>query len=158
MQLNWTGPFQIQAYLDNAISTSKVWESRWPPAGNAVYLVSCSAWRRSPSVDCGPLYVGGNTGSSERFCTRIGDLIADAFGFFGSETGHHSGGQSLWYWSNENRVHPGTLYLAWARGRGRTACARCAERYLFDAFPKARQSGGAGLLNKRTPPRCPKHS
>lgn len=51
MQLNWTGPFQIQAYLDNAITKSKVWESRWPPAGNAVYLVSRSAWRRTPNVD-----------------------------------------------------------------------------------------------------------
>jgi hypothetical protein len=40
--------------------------------------------------------VGGNTGGAARFCTRIGDLVADMHGFFGNETGHHSGGITRW--------------------------------------------------------------
>src|SRR5688572_23416864 len=91
-RLMWTGPYPISDYLENAISDAKEWRRRWPPAGGAVYLVSRYAWTGAPTTEAQPLYVGGNTGGSQRFCTRIGDLVADMFGFFDGDTGHHSGG------------------------------------------------------------------
>jgi hypothetical protein len=61
-----------------------------------VYIVSRRQWSKTPTDAAEPLYVGGNTGGAARFCTRIGDLVADMHGFFGNETGHHSGGITLW--------------------------------------------------------------
>src|SRR4051794_19543171 len=37
---------------------------------------------------------GGTTGKSERFRTRVGDLLADLFGFYTTTTGHHSVGDT----------------------------------------------------------------
>lgn len=106
-----------------------------------------------------PLYVGGCTGRSKRFCTRVGDLIADMFGFFDGGTGHHSGGQTLYSWCTKNEVNPGDLFLSWARG-GPGWCARCAERKMFDDLPRAppRDFDAIGLRNKKRPPRCSLHT
>lgn len=101
------------------------------------------------------LYIGSNTGSSSRFVTRVGDLIADMHGFWGGGTGHHSGGQTLWKWCNHNRVHPGDLWLAWAK----SSCVRCDERRRYHEFPRATKDDFStkGLLNKKSPPRCSQH-
>jgi hypothetical protein len=59
-------------------------------------LVTRRGWRSRPTPKCEPLYVGGITGKSQRFRTRVGDLLADIFGFYnGKHTriGHHSGGR-----------------------------------------------------------------
>jgi hypothetical protein len=156
MRLTWRGPFQIKNYLENAISRDPVWWRRWPPVDNAVYLVSRRSWTESPTTACLPLYVGGTTGESERFRTRVGDLIADLFGFYGGNTGHHSGAQSLYDWCYEKRVHPRDLWLGWARGRGRRSCSRCAEVHLYNTFPRATKTV-PGLLNRRRPPGCTQH-
>ncbi len=89
--LAWTGPFRISDLLAACMDD----DHAWPPASKGVYLVSRDDWQDSPSSACHPLYVGGNTGDSQRFCTRIGDLIADLHGLWDGGTGHHSGGQSL---------------------------------------------------------------
>ena len=153
LHLSWTGPFTIREYLDNAISKDKIWEERWPPDRAGVYLVSQDGWHGSPTLDIGPLYVGATTSQSARFRTRIGDLIADLFGFFDdNDKGHHSGAIKLWYWCNEKRIEPFDLYLAWAHAD----CIRCAELALFHRFPK-RKTDGIGLLNMKRPPRCLEH-
>lgn len=150
----------MKAYLEAAISRRVVWQRRWPPPGDAVYLVSRYQWSRSPTAAAEPLYIGGNTGASRRFCTRVGDLVADMFGFSGGGTGHHTGGQLLWKWCDANRVHPGDLWLGWATSR--RWCGRCAETALYEAFPKAPKAElddmkGRGLRNQKRPPRCKAH-
>lgn len=145
----WVGPFRVRDYLDNAISQSARWAKRWPPDGDAVYLVSQRKWAGQPTPGCGPLYVGGNTGRGERFCTRVGDLIADLHGFYGKTTGHHSGGQKLWVWCNEQRRRPGDLFLAWASGGARW-CAQCVEARLIEDFWDVKD-----FQNQRSRTRCP---
>lgn len=155
VQIAWTGPFTIQTYLDNAISREPVWGERWPRERDAIYVVSQHEWSGQPDERAHVLYVGGNTGQTSRFVTRIGDLLADMFGFFGEETGHHSGGQTLWRWCNHNNVRPTTLWLGW----GTSECSRCSERFMFDTFARAPKDDleAKGLRNKISPPACPIH-
>jgi hypothetical protein len=158
MVFRWMGPFRVGDYLDHAVSRDPVWKDRWPPAGNGVYLVSRDTWTGQPTEASCPLYIGGNTGTSTRFCTRIGDLIADLFGFFDGDTGHHSGGQKLWRWCDHHQVPPASLFLAWASAGDAAWCARCAEGTLFESFPRATSLDHNGLLNKVRPPACGAHS
>lgn len=152
MKLQWNGPFRIRDLLEKCLDDAQP----WPPAGQAVYLVSRFHWSGAPSKAALPLYFGANTGASERFCTRIGDLMADLFGFWDGGTGHHSGGQSLYGWCKENRVHPGDLCLAWATSR--SWCARCAEVHLAGLVaPDWTRRKEQGLLNERRPPACTVH-
>jgi hypothetical protein len=69
---NWTGPFKISDLLDR--------EER-PPEDLGVYLVSRMPWKGEPEPECIPLYVGGTTGKTPRFPSRVGELIADMTGF-----------------------------------------------------------------------------
>src|SRR2546423_422791 len=108
----WIGPFQLQQLLDCCLDD----RHRKPPMEGSAYLVTEKRWRTSPNRASVPLYVGGNTGRSARFRTRLGDLLADAFGFFGGGTGHHSGGQSLHEWCRKESVNPLKLYIAWIEG------------------------------------------
>ena len=140
--MKWIGPYTIDELLDSAQVTS----APHPPETDGVYFVSRDRWTGWPSSDCIPLYVGSNTGKSKRFRTRIGDLIADMFGFFGAETGHHSGGRTLHEYCKENGLNPKRLYLAWVKECG---CMRCAENELFDQLQPR--------LNKNKPPRCMEH-
>src|SRR5215831_6222103 len=153
--LVWRGPAPVKDYLDNCISRDPRWSELWPVEKDGVYLVTEDKWDGDePPTSCKARYVGGNTGKSSRFCTRIGDLVADMHGFFYT-TGHHSGGQSLWRWCNEvSRIPPGDLYLAWATAAcAKDWCGPCAERYLFDRFPRSMDRGRSlGLLNKIRPP------
>lgn len=149
----WTGPFQIKSLLANCLND----KHPWPPAGNAVYLISRKPWKGTPNRSCGPLYVGGNTGKSERFRTRIGDLLADMHKFFSDETGHHSGGQTLHNWCKGNNVHPSDLFIAWAVRK--PWCGRCAEIELFQFFiDRWEERHKVGLLNKKRPPWCKRHN
>lgn len=146
----WTGPFQIRDYLNNTISRRRLWQERWPPEGKAIYLVSDRSWRGTPK---GALYVGGCTGQRDRFVARVGDLIADLFGFFGEKQGHHSGARRLWKWCDVRRIHPMELWLAWSQ----PPCPACAERELFASLPRAEKENykkSDGLLNRWTPPVC----
>lgn len=136
------GPFKISDLLGRSTKG----EIPLPPESDSAYLITRKSWRNIPTKTCGLLYVGGNTGRSARFRTRIGDLLADMFGFFCEETGHHSGGRSLYRWCRENDISPMDLHIAWVLN---TKCHRCAEIYLFrDLSPK---------LNKNAPARCRSH-
>src|SRR6202044_359687 len=104
---DWVGPFRVKALLKSCIDDALP----SPPESGRAYFVSARSWRGVPSVSCGPLYVGGNTGRSTRFRTRVGDLLADSFGFFGGGTGHSSGGQSIHNWCRQNGTNPLDLYL-----------------------------------------------
>ncbi len=139
----WVGPFRVDRLLADAVAG----RLPKPPIYGSAYVVTQRRWRDSPSPKALPLYVGGNSGRSSRFRTRLGDLIADAFGFFGGDTGHHSGGQSLHRWCKENCVSPLTLYVGWVQ---RCACHRCVEMELFEYLSPS--------LNRVRPSRCPAHS
>lgn len=138
----WVGPFKVQELLAHCIDNTLP----LPPDSGSAYLVSERSWRSEPTARCKPLYVGGNTGQSARFRTRLGDLLADAFGFFGDETGHSSGGRSLHAWCREHAVSPLGLYLAWV---DHCTCHRCLELELFREL--------SPLLNKNAPARCKVH-
>jgi len=138
----WHGPFQVRVLLETAIDDGR----EIPPEDGGIYAVSIEAWQGCPSQDAKILYVGGNTGVSKRFRTRIGDLIADMCGFFGDETNHHSGGQSLWRWCHEHKVKPLDLFIGWESG---IRCKRCAENEAYDSLRP--------LLNKKRPSKCAEH-
>ncbi len=140
--IRWVGPFSISELLNHSTDGS----IPLPPESDSAYLITRKSWRDSPSHSCGPLYVGGNTGQSARFRTRIGDLLADMFGFFGEETGHHSGGQSLNRWCREKGISPMDLHIAWAK---HTRCHRCLEINLVRELSPE--------LNKHAPARCRIH-
>lgn len=140
--MNWIGPYKIQEFLAGMADKSLP----APPAKDGVYLVSERQWTNEPTKDCVPLYVGGNTGRSPRFRTRMGDLIADMLGFFCDETGHHTGGQSLRKHCLKNELNPLNLWIGWAEG---VACGRCAEIEVVDKLNPT--------LNKKTPPACKQH-
>ena len=147
----WSGPFRIDAFLERCLDE----DQKRPPESGAVYLISRYSWSWSGgfALACHPLYVGGNTGGSKRFRTRIGDVIADMHGLFGRETGHSSGGQSLYSWCREKGIAPGALHLAWATWtEPRSWCDRCAEIELYENCLRH------GLLNKMRPGQCKNHS
>lgn len=89
--MKWVGPYLVDNLLDSFLIDGHP----RPQEENSVYLVSLNGWNENPTEQCGPLYVGGNTGESARFRSRIGDLIADLFGFYCEKRGHHSGGKQL---------------------------------------------------------------
>lgn len=138
----WVGPFKVQDLLTHCIDDTLP----LPPEARSVYLVSQHPWHTKPSQDCGLLYVGSNTGRSARFRTRVGDLLIDSFGFFGGETGHSSGGQSLHQWCRKNHVNPLELHLAWVQ---QCHCHRCLEIELVNDL--------SPVLNKIKPSRCSTH-
>ncbi len=140
----WFGPFKVLDLLGAAIEDGH----DWPPERLGVYLVSRKRWRGNPKGKCEPLYVGSTTGRSARFCTRVGDLIIDMFGFYGDSTGHSSGGQSLWAWCHDHGVQPGDLYLGWYTAPD--ICPRCEETRWYETL--------APSLNKISPPRCLQHT
>jgi hypothetical protein len=84
----WIGPFQVRKMLEHCLDDSVV-----PKAleSGSAYLVTRKDWRTAPTHESIPLYVGGNTGEAPRFRTRVGDLLADAFGFFTSKNGTQFG-------------------------------------------------------------------
>ena len=138
----WHGPYQIRRLLEKCLDDGQ----DWPGDRGGVYVITHRRWRDKPNHESGVLYVGGNTGKSQRFCTRIGDLIADVFGFYGAETGHHSGGQSIWKWCRRNHLNPLSLYIGWLT---HARCNRCAEAIAYEALrPK---------LNKKKPAQCKEH-
>jgi hypothetical protein len=138
----WIGPFQILKLLEAASDPNAI----WPPERGSAYLVTQRAWRGNPKPASGPLYVGGITGKSDRFRTRIGDLLADSFGFYTKATGHSSGGKHLHEWCRKNRVRPLDLYLSWVEG---TRCHRCLEVRLHRVLHPQ--------LNRNLPSHCATH-
>ncbi|MCB2185670.1 MAG: hypothetical protein KQJ78_04590 [Deltaproteobacteria bacterium] len=140
----WLGPYKIRTLLENCLLDNQ----EWPRETKGVYLVSQNGWRDEPKLTSVVLYVGSNTGNSDRFRTRIGDLIADMFGFYGRQTGHHSGGANLWYFCYENSINPLDLYLGW---KNYVHCALCEENKLYDQFQSKH------LLNKKRPSECKGH-
>jgi hypothetical protein len=138
----WIGPFQIrqlfESFDDGAIPK--------PPDTGSAYVVTKTRWRSTPTVESVPLYIGGNTGNSARFRTRVGDLLADAFGFYTSETGHHSGGQHIHSWCIKNHINPLDLHIAWIEG---TKCHRCLEDRLYRELKP--------MLNRMVPSKCKMH-
>jgi hypothetical protein len=143
MSEKWVGPFQLRELMDQCLNE----DAPKPPEAESAYLITKEKWKSEPTNESVPLYVGGNTGKSIRFRTRVGDLIADACGFFNDKrTGHHSGGQSIYDWCKRNRTHPLDLYIAWIEG---TDCHRCLEVRLFEEFKPQ--------LNRMRPSGCKAH-
>jgi hypothetical protein len=140
--MNWKGPYTINRLLGSLLEPPNL----RPPEAHGVYLISQKSWENQPAKDCIPLYVGSNTGTTERFRIRIGDLIADMFGFFGSEKGHHSGGRSLHNYCRGKHMNPKKLYIAWTSD---FPCERCSENAVYDRLKPS--------LNKKRPARCKRH-
>lgn len=135
----WVGPYRIEALLARCMDRAQA----WPQEDKGVYAVTRHCWVVEPKPTAEVLYVGGTMGKSPRFCTRIGDLIADLYGFYGRQSGHHSGGQKLYDWCRDNDMHPGSLYLGW---RNYVHCARCAEAEELRRLTP--------VLNRNAAPRC----
>jgi hypothetical protein len=144
-KVRWVGPFQMRNLLDELSHPKAI----WPPQGCSAYLVTHHYWDGNPTHASAPLYVGGVTGKSDRFRIRIGDLLADMFGFYGSKrgVGHHSGGRTLHEWAMQNQIKPLDLHLAWVED---VDCHRCLEVHLHDRLRPA--------LNRATPSRCTIHA
>ena len=136
----WAGPFRLGELLLDAAGVR-------PPERCGVYLVTRHPWSGAPSHEALPLYVGGNTGVSARFRTRVGDLLIDALGFYGGGTGHSSGGQHLHEWCATSGTAATDLYVGWYTET--PWCDRCVEvRLHAELRPR---------LNRRSPPRCQLH-
>jgi hypothetical protein len=146
--LEWRGPITIDHLIENSVSRRS--NRLFPPESDAIYVVTERWWTRHPTTRSGPLYVGGNSHNSDRFRTRVGDLIADMLGLYGEETGHHSGGRKIHQWCMSHDVHPRDLWLGWATAR--PWCSRCAERFVTAEIVEFDL-----LLNERTPPDCSEH-
>lgn len=144
MSTKWDGPYQIDELLDNCFD-----ETRKAPEDKSCYVVSKVKWEKEPDISSQVIYVGGTTGNSPRFRTRVGDLIADAFGFFGEKAGHHSGGRKIHDHCKGIPLNPKNLYIGWLVG---VPCGRCAETALYNYFNKEGK-----LLNKNRPPACTGH-
>ncbi|EJY0884961.1 hypothetical protein OE987_003603 [Vibrio cholerae] len=156
MKLQWSRAFQIRELLNNVASENTV----RPPCSNGVYIVTRKPWLEEPSVLDLPLYFGGNTQNTNRFRTRIGCLIADLMGFYSEGSGHHSGGQSLHQWCQENAINPQDLYIGWATSI-ESWCARCAENSVATSLTQGNWQGNfnaIGLLNKNRPSACKIHN
>ncbi len=140
----WVGPFRLRDLLDRAMDNTQ----EWPKEEAGVYVVSRRPWKGEPVAESGILYIGSNSKNPEHFLKRIGDLIIDMLGFWGEKanSGHHSGGQTLWLYCRNNQVHPLDLYLGWKHG---IPCARCAEGENYYALKPSE--------NKKSPPRCHEH-
>lgn len=125
--MNWVGSITVDELLEGAFNPA----IPRPPLEPSVYLVSRSPWQGEPTVACEPLYAGGLLGDWPRFRTRIGDLIADMFGFFGEvgKKGHHSSSQSIHRYCIEHGISPLHLYIGWAE---KVSCHRCAEIMLYE--------------------------
>lgn len=142
--MRWITPFRVRDLLENCLDYRN---QKWPPEDNGIYLVSLNAWKNNPSKSCHPLYVGSTTGKSARFRTRVGDLIADIFGFYSDEEiGHHSGGINIHKYCKRKKILPLDLYIGWAE---KCDCVRCAETKTYEQVkPK---------LNRKSPPVCGIH-
>jgi hypothetical protein len=141
--MNWVGPISIDALLNNGILGLRP----WPPEADGVYLITAKPWERVPGPESIALYVGSNTGKSRRFRTRIGDLLADAFGLFVEGwTGHSSGGQWIHYYCKDAGLSPKDLFIGWIDN---CRCLRCAENFVFDYLEPE--------LNRKRPSRCVTH-
>lgn len=137
----WHGPFRVRDVLENCFD-----DHYKPPECKSVYVVSLRPWESEPTPACQPLYVGSNTGKSERFRTRVGDLIADAFGLYCCDTGHSCGGRKLHEFCRDAKLNPMRLFLGWLSS---CACHRCAERAIWERLRPR--------LNKNRPARCKTH-
>lgn len=151
MPLVWTDPFPVRLLLDQCFC-----DDQRPPCDHGVYVVTAKEWTGQPTKESRPLYVGGNTGRGDRFRTRIGDLIADMFGFSTTTTGHSCGGKKLYDWCRNNHVNPSKLFIGWADRN--PWCPRCAEIEAIRCFiGDWSQLNQTELLNERRPPRCTDH-
>ena len=147
----WSAPILISHLLRNCMALKG--GAQWPPDDSGAYVVSHEPWPEGfPGPGSRPLYVGSITGRSKRFRTRIGDLIADMHGFYGDETGHHSGGIKLHRYCRDYNLNPGDLRIGWYTEPD--SCGRCVERGLFVALKAQVEAQGFVLLNKNTPPAC----
>ena len=142
--MEWAGPITIDELLDCAFDS----DIPRPPLEPSVYVVSLDSWEVEPTADGNVLYVGSLTSPAPRFRTRIGDLVADLFGFFGEtgKKGHHSGAQTMHKYCLENGINPRKLFIGWAL---EVECHRCAENTLYDVLEPR--------LNKVRPSACRKH-
>jgi hypothetical protein len=147
----WTGPFTVSTLLGRCLDK----RLRKPIHAAGLYVVSGQSWVGSPSSSCGPLYVGQSEASVWK---RLGDLLADTFGFYVPKTGRkskqarHSGGQSLHKYCKKDRVNPNDLFVGWlVLPKGQ--CVRCAEAALYASLCEAENRPECNIRH----PRCKLH-
>ncbi len=158
----WKEPVAIRSLLENCFT-----ETAMPPHSPSVYVISKKPWRGKPKKEAELLYVGGMTSKNPRFRGRIGDFIADIFGFFNDaenpktrkplKLAHHSGGMWLHEYCGKNPdalLSPFGLYIGWAEA---TACHRCLECEVYQEFEQELiHVRGPNWKGKR-PARCGRH-
>lgn len=141
----WVGPFTIDRLLDTCLDEGEP----KPPRANGVYLVSRRSWTDAPTRDSMPLYVGANSRNPQLFRKRVGDLVADVFGFFSPgipNGGHHIPVQRLHDYCKDEQLNPKQLYIGWVEN---CDCVRCVEGSVYEELDP--------LLNINHPPKCNDH-
>jgi hypothetical protein len=148
--LLWQGPFVLRDYLGLLLNMEA---PSWPRSGAGVYVVTRHLWQGRPTAAAHVLYAGGTGNLLE----RLGNLVADALGFFGHReggkgwVGRHGGAQKLWCYCDREKVGVGDLALGWAATT--VPCQWCIEGQLLDRLQPA--------LNDRSVSRpccCPQDS
>jgi hypothetical protein len=154
--VRWRPPIQVRALLE----ACELDDGARPPVGPSVYLVTAEPWGPLGQGDvweeikkARPLYVGSNTKNELRFRTRLGDFIADLFGFYALQredqlpragTGHHPGAREVRKWCRKNGVRPFELCISWYEPN--CDCCACGE---YEAWDRLRPR-----CNGRSPTRC----
>ena len=145
----WSNCYTIGQLLDNFKDLNG---KKRPPESNSVYVITKNRWVSNPKSDSIPLYVGGTTGNSNRFRVRVGDLVADVFGFFNTEPkdakgnrrlGHHCGGIKLHNYCVKMKISPLDLHIGWVIN---PSCHRCSELEIYEELNPQ--------LNQKTPSSC----
>ena len=144
-QVPWVGPFALIDYLGAVLNEGH----RWPAESNGIYVVSTASWRGRPTIACRPLYVG----LSSVLITRIGSLVADMLGLFAHESGHHSGGRTIYFYCKKTGIPPLKLYLGWKESVPWEHCCEFYEYWRLNRPPcNSRAKGKEPWCQSHLPP------
>ncbi len=137
-ELQWSSPVILRDWLMALL----VRRGPLPPAKPGVYVVTLSGWTGSPSIEAGPLHVGGSGVLLERFMNLVPALL----GFYATDPwiGRHYGGRKVREYCRKKRKQVGDLILSWAPTS--LPCCWCVERILIDSLTP--------LLVERVPTKC----
>lgn len=126
---NWSQPQTLREFIAKLLEGHT---SIWPPSTPGNYGVGLRPWKERPT-DEPLLYSGGST----NLLNRIGDLLRDILGCYGSViggpgwVGRHSGAQHIRQWCLEQGFPLGDLRITWAPSTD--ICPWCVEAHMLKA-------------------------
>jgi hypothetical protein len=152
-KVRWSKPIQIKKLILECVELAGDDPTVWPPETASVYIVTHKEWHgedQQPTTANKPAYVGSNSKNPKLFRRRVGDLIADLFGFCGEKLGHHAGAMRMHRHFRQLKIPPHDLYIAWAV---KLDCTKCLERGLIQTFKKE-ENDPTKFFNKSVPSIC----